>query len=165
MGTRGFAGFKLDGQIISAYAQYDTYPSGVGTDVLEFARIAASTVEGRETLRARVRSLTKVAEDGTPTTAQAEELAKYHQAVSTGTDWYATLRACQGRLDLILESGYIANRTDIFDEEYSWILDLDEARLYGYAGAYEIASYGLEALPSDEEFVTECDAAAEAAWA
>ena len=38
MGTRGLNGFVLKGKYYGQYNQYDTYPSALGTDMVQLAR-------------------------------------------------------------------------------------------------------------------------------
>jgi hypothetical protein len=158
------------------YGQYDGYPSGVGMNVLNFCRqgIGSATIE-------KVINLKVVSESDEPTTEEASALSKYSNGnVSTGSDWYATLRETQGNPEMILESGYILNSFEFgFDGlfcEWGYVLDLDNGNLDVYRGFFQypsglsglwdretepgsyfpiqkIASFSFDSLPSDEEFL------------
>lgn len=160
MGTRGLTGFKLDGRELLAYQQYDSYPDGVGVNVLGFAR----RITDLNAVKERVRSLKIVDESADPTPEERAALEdRYFERVSTGQDWYAVLRKTQGDPELILESGHIAavdpattRSTDDVWLEYSWLIDLDAEEFIGYegnlAGPVRIRR-PLSNLPTDEELI------------
>lgn len=155
MGTRGTTGFIADGKTFASYQQYDSYPAGVGVQVLQFARQYLAEDRIREDIKAAVLNLKVVDESGKPTAEEVEALKDFTDShVSTGSDWYATLRNCQGRPDLIIKSGYILDSVANFNqEEYDWQLDLDANVLRGFQGEYVLCEHPFGALPTDEEFV------------
>jgi hypothetical protein len=165
MGTRGTTGFIANGEQFASYQQFDSYPAGVGVQVLKFAREHLSVPALRGDYKAAVSRLVKVDESGKPTDEQREALKDFTDThVSTGADWYATLRKCQGEPGLILKSGYITDSISSFNnEEYDWVIDFDANEFIGYAGnGFEIARYSLDALPTDEEFTAAAEKAEEA---
>lgn len=156
MGTRGITGFIIDGQERMAYQQYDSYPEGVGRDVLNFARSITDIEEVRE----KVRALRVVDEHAVVTPEELAEIGKrYWEDVDTGKSWYAYLRATQGNPALIIESGFIADASDEAHGEdgwleYSWVLDLDNREFIGYEGSLaevEKIRASFDSLPTDEE--------------
>ena len=145
MGTRHLVGFTHNGVTKANYGQYDGYPSGVGSDVLTFAqslpkRYGEDKVAIINGLGTEVDALIVVPESGTPTDAERAKLAEFTDArVSSGDDWYAVLRNCQGDLEAILRSGYILDSFNFgFDGifcEWAYIIDLDTFRLDVYEGS------------------------------
>ena len=148
MGTRHLVAFTADGKTKAMYGQYDGYISGVGLEVLKFAR----TMDSREAM-IQAMNLRVINEHEQPTPAQAKSVAQYSDGgVSTGFDWYSALRKCQGDPAKILESGYI---TDSFNFgydgifcEYAYVLDFDKGCLDVYKG-FQDKLNGLEGLWND----------------
>ena len=140
MGTRGLTGVVIDGQEKLAYQQYDSYPEGVGIEVLTYLRVTMEA-EALPRLRQQARDL-KVVDDSTPPTQDdIEALAKYtNLGVSTQStsDWYCLLREAQGKLDLILESGYCRDSHEFARDslfcEWAYVADLDTETLEVYRG-------------------------------
>lgn len=160
MGTRGYTGFVIDEKELVAYQQYDSYASGVGVQVLQFAR----DITDIEEVRRQARALVAVDEGAEPNEEQLAQLAgRFHQNVSTKRDWYAHLRETQGNPALILASGFIASvdsaslrEADGVWIEYSWILDLDKREFVGYEGnlgGTEKIRASFDALPTDKELL------------
>jgi hypothetical protein len=150
MGTRHLVAFTANGKTKAMYGQYDGYISGVGQTVLDFCRkgIGSDTIE-------KVTKLIVVPEGAEPTPTQANALSKYSDGrVSTGADWYATLRECQGDPALILESGYILDSFNFgYDGifcEYAYVLDFDKGCLDVYKG-YQDKLNGLNGLWNDTD--------------
>lgn len=140
MGTRGLTGFVVDGEEKLSYQQFDSYPSGVGAEVLTWLRIATDSVDA---LRDRARAIKLVGGDDSqpPTAEEIEKLTEYADTgVSTGelTEWYVLLRKQHGRPDLMVESGYMTDdATFVFDSlfcEWGYVIDLDAETFEVYRG-------------------------------
>jgi hypothetical protein len=134
MGTRGFIGFVQNGIEKITYNHYDSYPSGVGENVLAWA-----TSANWDKVREQVANLSVVSEDAKPTVEEALEYAIYaDRGVSEGDDWYATLRHTQGEPDKILEAGVlIDSHTFPYDSlfaEWGYLIDLDTSTFEVYRG-------------------------------
>lgn len=143
MGTRGLTGFVLDKQVRMGYQQYDSYPSGVGAVVLDFARtLEDSTDERFNATCAAVARLVVVDDQTQPTAEQIGLLADRGileaESVSSGADWYAWLRSTQGDPQLILNSGFITDSVSFANDslfcEYAYLIDLDTRTFEGYIG-------------------------------
>lgn len=171
MGTRGLWGFIKGEREFLTYNHFDSYPSGLGDDVLAFVR----GVDNLEALRAQVRGLRLVNEDGEPSAEDRERLGQYHEQVSTGTDWYSLLRGTQGDPAETLKTGVMLEGGSEFAEdslfcEWGYVIDLDREVFEVYQGFQTeqpetgrfrdriedpdeywpialIASYPLDALP------------------
>jgi hypothetical protein len=94
MGTRGIHGFCYKGKLKITYNQYDMYPTGVGSDLVE------ELMEfSREDLIAAFKRIRMV--KGNPSKANQE---RYRKIADLGVskqetgDWYCLLRQCQGTL-------------------------------------------------------------------
>lgn len=154
MGTRGFVGFKVDGITKIAYNHYDSYPSGLGLDVLKWLR-----KEHLGSVRRRAAELRIVEPDSRPTAEEIVRLKSYADTgVSTGRldEWYVLLRNTQGNPGAILDAGVIEDGTGTGGMEYGYLVDLDanEFRAYdGGPGAPILGTFPLDSLPSDDEFI------------
>lgn len=180
MGTRGFITFVADGQEKTAYNQFDSYPAGMGQDVLTWLR---ASLDAFDVMRERVKAL-RVVDDETPPTAEdIERLSKFADThVSTGqlTEWYVLLRETQGNPHAMLEAGVIEDASafpqDSLFAEWGYVIDLDQmvfevyegfqenphsegrfaGRGHGSGGYYPVklvASWPLAELPSDDELL------------
>lgn len=190
MGTRGLIGFVIDGQVKATYNHFDSYPDGVGVDVLAFARHANEHID---TVGKAVRKLRAVDATEKPTAAQRASLERRGASpanVSTGSDWYAWLRDTQGDLQKVLDLGYFSDDAAFAQDslfcEWGYLVNLDEQTLEAYRGFQRsplhvagrfreqhsngegyapitlAKTYPLSSLPSDADFVAELEAFAEA---
>lgn len=137
MGTRGLSGFHVDGKDYLSYQQYDSYPEGVGLQVVEALRelLAKYGVDG---LKDKVRAIRLVNASMEPTRVEREQYKVLHERVSTGVDWYAQLRSLQGRVDLMVEHGIMTDdatfaRNSLFCE-WAYCINLDTQMLEVYKG-------------------------------
>lgn len=135
MGTRGAIVFVADGQTKVIYNHYDSYPDGLGVDILNWLSNTLSTnklqdVEIEPLLKRAITNLTPVDENGEPTPEQQERVKQYHEQVSTGKDWYSWLRGTQGNPGAILTATYYVEagtdwlRDSLFCE-WAYVVDFD----------------------------------------
>jgi len=134
MGTRGAWGFVLNGSERLTYNHFDSYPSGLGIDLLAWARQA-----DWDKVREQVMNMTIVDEDGTPTEDEREQVAEYTDThVSTGSDWYSALRHTQGDPEKTLRSGFMTDGSafplDSLFCEYAYVFNLDDGTFEVYQG-------------------------------
>lgn len=139
MGTRGFIGFVIDGQEKIAYNHWDSYPSGLGADMLNWLRIATS--ESTEQVAERVRALRVVDPQSKATPEDVEALREFaDKGVGTKdpSDWYVLLRHTQGNPAAMLQAGVIEDAShfpaDSLMCEYGYVVDLDAQRFEAYEG-------------------------------
>lgn len=140
MGTRGLCGFVHNGVEKLSYNHWDSYPSGLGVAVHEWlqSHLTGQFHLGPTTIE-RIDALVMVSEDGAPSPEQREALQRFANAgVSTGDDWYALLRECQGNLGLTLEAGYAIDGKEFAHDslfcEWGYIVDVDQEVLEVYVG-------------------------------
>lgn len=134
MSTRGAFGFICKGKEYITYNHFDSYPDGLGKDVLEFFNSDFDS--------SKVESLKAVDLNVKPTPDQIKELLPYADiSVSSGelTEWYVLLRKTQGNLEAILECGYFIDSKDFLVDslfcEFAYIINLDTNRLECYEGS------------------------------
>lgn len=179
MGTRGAITFAARGEEFTTYNHYDSYPKSLGLAMLEFAGKVAADPQG---YAERIGGLTIVSAATEPTNMQREALAEFtDEGVSTGRDWYATLRRTQGDPEAILRSGFLIDGSlfplDSLFCEWAYAVDIDAGRLEVYQGYQKephdegrfadgecrdgyypvrlVASWPLDNLPDEAEFLAE----------
>lgn len=141
MGTRGFIGFVVDGTEKIAYNHSDSYPGGLGTDVLDWLLSWAALDRGVEIARETARALRVVEPDSTPTAEDIERLKSYSN-LSVGrqshADWYVLLRETQGNPRLMLQAGVIEDARDFPRDslfaEWGYVVDFDAETFEVYKG-------------------------------
>lgn len=148
MGTRGFVGFVVDGTEKIAYNHWDSYPSGLGADVLEWLNDSRSALESGS-LADLARRLRVVDPQSTPTAEDIEHLRQFANlgvGEQTLDDWYVLLRNTQGKPALMLEAGAIEDAAhfplDSLMAEWGYVVDFD-------AGSFEVYR-GFQISPHDE---------------
>ena len=136
MGTRGTFGFRIDGEDKLTYNHFDSYPNGLGNDVVEFVR----NVKDWNKVREQVRTLrditdTKPTPEDIKACASVTDLSVSEQNTD---DWYCLLQGTQGDPQKILDiSMYQKNNEFITDSlfcEYGYIVNLDDMTLEFYKG-------------------------------
>jgi hypothetical protein len=111
MGTRGACGFRIDGNDKITYNHYDSYPAGLGADIIDFIKKTPDSE-----LISIADNIILVEETDTPTPEQIEEcknFADLQVGAQTEANWYCLLREAQGDL-----SAYKINykKADINDD-------------------------------------------------
>lgn len=178
MSTRGFLGFVIDGRELITYNHNDSYPAGLGSAVLEWAR-NADMVDAIE----KARDLRLVFSSSEPTDADIEALAPYRLSLNEPShrpDWYELLRGTQGDPAAILAAGVLENERFLpCDPSAAWgyVIDFDKRAFEVYLGrqrkahtkgrfagmthtrrgffpARLVASWPLSDLPSDSDFAS-----------
>jgi len=109
MGTAGVLGFIILGQRYATYNHWDSYPEGLGKDIVEF--ILSLTPEDYTTMAQLVTELTWVDSESTPSPELQERYQKLgftDLSVSSRSpkEWYCLLRKTQGAAALpAIQSG------------------------------------------------------------
>lgn len=178
MSTRGFISYVVNGETKTVYNHHDSYPDGLGADVLGWLRKAHEG--GARRLAAALRV---VDPNSKPTAEDIERLKPYADTrVSTRQldDWYVLLRGTQGNPAAQLDAGVIEDASnfprDSLFAEYGYVVDFDGRVFEAYKGfqnaphnegrfaAFEpvsdspgyypvalVASWSFDSLPADEE--------------
>lgn len=140
MGTRGLYGIRKNNIDKTTYNHFDSYPEGLGADMLKFIRKHSNAA-----LNEFYDNIIMVAPDAIPTKEEIAHCAEYgfiNLTVSNQStqDWYCLLRETQGNLEILFECDYpymIDNRDFIKDSlfcEYAYIINLDTNVLEYYEG-------------------------------
>lgn len=187
MGTRGALGFVYGTEEKVTYNHFDSYPSGLGVDVLAWLRSADLA-----TVAEQVKNLRLVNEDDIPTEDDKRHLLDMG-VVDTGVgrqstdDWYCLLRGTQGNPAAILAAGVMSDGSKFPASslwcEYAYVVDLDRAVFQAYKGFQKaphnlgrfadrpdptevkegywpvalVAEWSLEHLPNDDDFCATVD--------
>lgn len=145
MGTRGFTGFRIGGVNKIAYQQFDSYPDGVGAEVVTQLRSMIQAV-GVDGIRKLATDLKKA--EGKPTEEQIIALQKAGYVdlqVSTQKtdDWYCLLRKTQGSPYDILQAGIFEDSeyfaADSLFCEHGYLINLDDEKLEYFVGFQKAA--------------------------
>lgn len=144
MGTRGSYGFRKNEVDKLTYNHYDSYPSWLGSKVLEFCKNHSI-----EELNDIYDKIIMVNEQDTPTEEQIREcIANGYVDFSVSSqrqdDWYCLLRECQGDLECLAKAehhAYMIDNNDFIKDslfcEYAYIINLDDEVLEFYNGFQE----------------------------
>src|SRR5208337_4359655 len=117
MGTRGAIGFRLDGQDKVTYNHFDSYPSGVGAELL--AELCG--IKNWEAVKTAVRNISFIDQDVEPTEAQIELCAEFTDlgvGDQSTSDWYCLLRNAQGSL-----APYLTGKLPFMSDNHTFLLD------------------------------------------
>ena len=146
MGTRGSYGFRKNGVDKLTYNHYDSYPSGLGSDVVRFC-MNHDVKEMKDIFD----NIFLVNESDTPTENQINQciengFSDFNVRSGKKTDWYCLLRNCQGNLECLANVepnsyAYMINNNDFIKDslwcEYAYIINLDDEVLEFYEGFQE----------------------------
>jgi hypothetical protein len=149
MGTRGAVGVKLGDQIFATYNHFDSYPSSLGTRMVEFCR--GLSKDQLAVLKERFKHVVIVDDyDDKPTEENQKryvEAGFYDETVGDRTpgDWYNLLRKIQGMgyIQAVLDGtcqhwidgkNFLENGLSC---EYAYIIDLDKETIEFYEGGSE----------------------------
>jgi len=184
IGTRGIIGFRLKGQDKLTYNHFDSYPDGLGVNILEEIRKVSL-----EALKAAAERIILVQNGKEPSKEQIDECKQWADtAISERTlkEWYCLLRNAQGTLRPYIDGNlrYMIDNSDFIKDslfcEWAYIVNLDTGKLEVWHGFQEaphpgnrysekpdengyypcrmIKEYDLNALPGGNEFVEELGA-------
>lgn len=116
MGTRGIYGFRFEGQDKITYNHFDSYPSELGTNLINEIRGVDI-----EKLKSVAKKIILVSNEIAPNLNQIEECGEYTDttvSTQTKTDWYCLLRQTQGTL-----KPYLQNELKYMIDSHNFILD------------------------------------------
>jgi len=138
MGTRGVLGFRKNGVDKLMYNHFDSYPDGLGKNVVDF--IKATRINEMSAIFDRIEMID---EDTLPTAQQIEDCKKWTDtSVSTQStnDWYCLLRKAQFGLNAYYKEGlkFMLEANDFIKDsmvcEFGYIINLDDNVLEFYVG-------------------------------
>lgn len=140
MGTRGAFGFFVDGKTKVTYNHFDSYPEGLGNDIL-----TALVDVPLDIIQEAARSTVLVSEDDKPSPELIERYKKYaNTSVSTGNieEWYVLLRNVQGEIGAFWDTEaplrHMPDGENFLSDslfcEYAYIVNVDTGKLEVYKG-------------------------------
>lgn len=151
MSTRGVYGFYKNGEYKITYNHSDSYPEGLGEDVVKFIR--ETSIEEMNKIFDKI---ILVDEDFPATQEQIEECIEYaslNVASNKISDWYCLLRKAQGNLFAYKEGlRYMIHSKGFLDNtwcEWKYIIDLDSGVLEIHDGDTITGIFDLKEIPTD----------------
>jgi len=136
MGTRGLMGVRVDGVDKLTYNHWDSYPSALGEDILEYLKTVDIDEEAE-----KARSLRLVQEDDRPTTVDIEKYKQYCNlkvGEKSAKTWYCLLRELQGKLHQTMLAGVMIDSHEFINDslfcEWAYVVNFDERVLEVYKG-------------------------------
>jgi hypothetical protein len=155
--TNGTFGFVIDGQTKVAYNHSDSYPSGLGVDVLGWLRRSLATRP--DVLAHQARALRVVEMDSEPSDEDIRQLKRFYNPNVGGPSdrptWYQLLRETQGDPDAILAAGVIEDASAYVGIEYAYLVDFDQ-RVFVARDPFDVSLGGtwpFDALPSNGQLI------------
>lgn len=146
MSTRGYLAIKKNGKLKGMYNHFDSYPSGLGEDVIQMIQRIPKDKRLKK-LNDTYDYIQLVKEDSKPTKEQ-QKICKDSGIVDLNVssqsldDWYCLLRKTQGDLRYYFDKviPYMLNGNAFFDDplfcEWSYIINLDTNKLEVYEGEW-----------------------------
>jgi len=140
MGTRGAYGLHYKGQDKIVYNHSDSYPGGLGEDILKFASLHK---DNSGELEAFFERILLVNDKLKPTLEQKEELKEFTDlGVGSGSDddWYNLTRNLQGDLKSLfaMKQAYMIDNKEFLEDslfcEWGYVINLDSRKLEIYRG-------------------------------
>jgi len=145
MGTRGAYGYRVNGKDYLTYNHFDSYPEGLGQELVEFVQKVNKTPAGWDIFKEFAQRVELVNEDTKPGRKLVETYTKYADtgvASRDVNDWYVLLRKLQMGKNLHeINEGNLAHMIDshtfMGDSlfcEFAYIINLDTGKLECYRG-------------------------------
>mmetsp|Transcript_44 Transcript_44/g.127 ORF Transcript_44/g.127 Transcript_44/m.127 type:complete len:193 (+) Transcript_44:85-663(+) len=133
MSTRGFVGFRWGGKDYRTKVRYDAYPESLGATTVELIQDAIQE-NALDDWRKKVDSLVLVDYDTPPTQADRVKLDEHRATLNVENppsddddSWYDLLWYTQGRVDRILDCGYLyTDLSSVMGLEYGYVVNLDD---------------------------------------
>lgn len=140
MSTRGIFGFRVGGQDKLSYNHCDSYPEGLGADILHDLKKLIKH-HGIGYIIEKAEQIKIINENVEPTVDDVFNLRAYTD-LSVGRrstkDWYCLTRKLQGDIATTLEAGYMHGDNNFINEslfcEWGYIINLDDNVLEVYKG-------------------------------
>lgn len=148
MGTRGACGFYSQGTEKVTYNHYDSYPVGLGNQVIEYLDTKDRDIDE---IRKDFDKIQLVKETSRPSKKQIKicrnaGLSDLTVSDKEITDWYCLMRLAQGDLTQNVQSGLmIDSREFLYDSlfcEWAYIINIDNSLLEVYKGGQKSAGEG-----------------------
>ncbi len=158
MGTRGAVGLVLDGKTYAAYNHFDSYPDGLGEEVVDFCH--SLSPRKWETLKKNLKKI-KWIKKGSKPTPEEQKLYEKYADLNVGEqslgDWYCLLRDFQGveGLKAILNGKlkHWTNDADFLKDdtwcEYAYVINVDTKKLVFYEMTKKVGEVPIPRIPKN----------------
>ena len=168
MSTRGMIGIRVNGTLMGTYNHSDSYPDGLGLDIVKFVQASFLTQEQIATFKANVKTLKVVNSQDAPDPDAIRYYLDRDPDPSLGmtramTEYYSLLRQYQGvaGLSAIMtgELKHWIDGADFIEEslfcEYAYILDLDAEVMEFYVGFQATGTMETRTAPNGRTYEAE----------
>lgn len=151
MGTHETYGYRLNNIDYLTYNHADSYPSGLGQDIVDDLKGFFTNGGTTDEIRTMLLNMRVVDRKMGPSKADRSLYHEYWDNVSSGEDWYSLLRKMQGHIIQHLTVGIMINNTNFMTTggilcKWGYIIDLDTECLEIYRGykrdPHPFAQYG-----------------------
>lgn len=161
MSTRGALGFKKEGVLKVQYNHFDSYPTGLGTKIVEdLNKYSSNPKDWVDALNEAFKDIQLVDGEAKPTQEEINYCADYgieYRNDEWLEEWFSLLNKAQGNLELYLNGfKYMVDAgeewlNDKLFCEWSYIFNLDNNTLEINNGCYEDTTViPIESLTTDE---------------
>ena len=140
MGTRGLFGVVVGGSVKASYNHFDSYPSGLGADIVKQIEDMLSRW-GLKKMKKQALALRLIDSNSTPTAKEIKTLQGFADlgvSEQSEDDWYCLLHKLQGNLTDTLVVGYMIDGNNFAMDslfcEWGYLVNLDDNILEVYSG-------------------------------
>ena len=159
MSTNGLIGIRIDGELKATYNHFDSYPSELGMDVVNFI-VDVFNHKKIEELKYKFKNVRFVDRKSTPTSNNIIKYAKYADlgvSLQTYREWYCLLRKVQGvegfRCVFNGDLRHLEDYSMMSDlTPYTYILNFDNDTVEFYDSGDIRGSISFSDLSSNEHF-------------
>lgn len=142
MSTNGALGFRINKQDKIMYNHDDSYPHGLGNDVIYFIRSYSL-----EDIKKKASRIQMIDGQSSPTAKQIKVCQPWtvsNVSKNDNPDWYSLLRGAQGNLSAYMNGlPYMTNSQNFLHNslycEYAYIINLDNNELEFYYGFNKVS--------------------------
>jgi hypothetical protein len=163
MGTRGVYGFEMEGKKKVAYKHYDSYPEGLGAEIIkQIKQLDWTQIDQYKQNIGRIKMVTQVKKPGPRLIKRYIRFADIYVSKQSLEDWYCLLRNLQGNI-LVYLTGEVEHMLDSKWEfkkpkpgefgtwvEYGYVINFDDYTLdfYRPKNGYlqKVKGYNLNAI-------------------
>jgi len=133
MGTRGALGFYRDGEHKVTYNHFDSYPEGLGNDILEFIKGHSGDYHNLIRKLNKIFDRIKMVSEGSMPTPEQIKICRKYADLDVSKEslqtWYSLLRKAQGDLNAYADVGFMINNYEFLYDglfcEWAYIINLD----------------------------------------